>query len=50
MAKKNTRKPIEQYVHKDKQRVNYPPLSHRRVAVKILDDRGIESLKVMEVG
>ena len=27
----------------------FEPGEHRRIAVKIVDDRGIESLKVMEV-
>ena len=27
----------------------FAPGEHRRIAVKIVDDRGIESLKVMEV-
>lgn len=27
----------------------FEPGEHRRVAVKIVDDRGIESLKVLEV-
>ncbi len=35
--------PIEQYEHKDKQRLNNPPV----VAVKIIDARGIESLKII---
>ena len=102
MAGKNKRpgkKPIEQYDHKGKERVNNPPVGlvtphtdretgkkryaydphidpslqwagkaehtsfeiptislpfetgdHRRIAVKIVDDRGIESLKIIEVG
>ena len=28
----------------------FEPGDHRRVAVKIIDDRGIESLKIVEVG
>ena len=28
----------------------FEPGEHRRIAVKIVDDRGIESLKVVEVG
>jgi adenine-specific DNA-methyltransferase len=28
----------------------FEPGEHRRIAVKIVDDRGIKSLKVMEVG
>ena len=28
----------------------FEPGKHKRIAVKIVDDRGIESLKVMEVG
>ena len=97
--KTDQKKPIESYEHKDKQRVNNPPVGlvtpdtdpemgqkktysydphldpqlqwagkaehtsfeappvslpfepgeYRRIAVKIVDDRGIESLKVMEV-
>jgi hypothetical protein len=83
------RRQVESYEHKDKQRVNNPPVGlvtpetdpdagakdlqaeidqeriktyrgtvslpfepgeHKRIAVKIVDDRGIESLKVMGVG
>lgn len=29
--------------------LSFEPGEHRRVAVKIVDDRGIESLKVLEV-
>ena len=81
------KRPVEQYEHKGKQRVNNPPVGlvdagseaaegrkttkdideeaiqacygtvslpfkpgkHSRVGVKIVDDRGIESLKIMEV-
>ncbi len=28
----------------------FDPGDHKRVAVKIIDDRGIESLKIVEVG
>ena len=53
--------PIFQYEHLDKQRVNNPPVRLvtpgtdpdapvNRLAVKIVDDRGIESLKVLGVG
>ncbi len=28
----------------------FEPGDHKRVAVKIIDDRGIESLKIVEVG
>jgi adenine-specific DNA-methyltransferase len=78
--KADTKRPIESYEHRDKQRVNNPPVwlvtpktdpdagakktyaydphldpqlvwagkaEHRRIAVKIVDDRGIESLKIV---
>ena len=35
-----SKRPIEQYDHKGQ---------HKRVAVKIVDDRGIESLKIIPV-
>ena len=69
------KKPIEQYDHRDKKRLNNPPVGlvtpetdpdlieayrrtvslpfepgeNRRVAVKIIDDRGIESLKIVDL-
>ena len=89
-TKNSTKKPIEQYEHKGKERVNNPPVffpmsgekdgwsrlaknlkaeidaelieayrgtvslpfevgANKRVAIKIVDDRGIESLKIMEI-
>ena len=38
---------IEQHDHKGQQRKNNPPVG--RTAVKIVDDRGIESLKIILV-
>ena len=53
---------IEQYDHKGQQRKNNPPVglvtavslpfdvgAHKRAAVKIVDDRGIESLRIVPV-
>ena len=37
----SNKRPVEQRDHKAK---------HGRVAVKIVDDRGIESLKILELG
>jgi adenine-specific DNA-methyltransferase len=55
----SSKRPIEQYDHKGQQRKNNPhvglvtPDSDRdapkRVAVKSVDDRGIESLKIIPV-
>ncbi len=50
-SRKATEKPaagkrrIEQYDHKGQRRKNNPPVG--RTAVKIVDDRGIESLKII---
>ena len=57
MPKKTTpKKQIDQYDYKDKKRLNNPPVGlvtpvtdKQRAAVKIIDDRGIESLKIMEL-
>ena len=38
---------IEQYDHKGQQRKSNPPVG--RTAVRIVDDRGIESLKIIPV-
>jgi hypothetical protein len=52
-SRKATRKPaagkrrIEQHDHKGQQRKNTPPVG--RTAVKIVDERGIESLKIIPV-
>jgi len=42
-------RPIESDRRADKERLNNPPGEHRRIAVKIVDDRGIESLKVVRL-
>ncbi len=78
-SSKTSQKPIEQYEHKDKQRLNNPPVglvdahtdnggqkkkayqyydphldpqlqwAGKAVAVKIIDARGIESLKIIRI-
>ncbi len=50
---KSRKQPIEQYDHKGKKRVNNPLFElgeHKRAAVKVIDDRGIESLKAVSLG
>jgi hypothetical protein len=42
------KKAIEQYDHKGKKRVNNPPVGLVD-AEKIVDDRGIESLKILKM-
>ena len=74
-----SKRPVEQYDHRDKTRKNNPPVAlaeagtdavegkgkyaydphldptlqwtgkHRRIGVKIVDDRGTESLKIIEL-
>jgi adenine-specific DNA-methyltransferase len=65
---KSEQKPIENYTHTDKERVNNPPVGlvtpktdpdsgtislpfakAPKIAVKIIDDRGIESLRVIKL-
>jgi len=52
MAKKKIedKKPIEQYEHTHEERLNNSPVApDRAVAVKIIDARGIESLKIIRL-
>ena len=52
MAKKKIedKKPIEQYEHTHEERLNNSPVAPgRAVAVKIIDARGIESLKIIRL-
>ena len=56
-AKSETcKRPIEQYDRKGKKRETISPVGlpfalgeHERIAVKVIDDRGIESLKVVSL-